>query len=609
MAYMKTASGRRLDALEVSKESITPGLPARRLPDNTIMRAEFADGVPEFSDPARVYCLGDSTTQGNQDGTGITWPAELSKMLDGITVVNGGLSGRTSTELAMRFGAIVPLLTFTGGSVPASGSATVTATPTTTWRAGVVETISYSGFIQLPNGTSIAGTLQLNESTNVFTFVRTSAGAAVALSGSVPFYMTLADSYRDAIVVSALGINNYAASTFDDVLRDNDAVRRHLTPNRPKMLALPILTGTGQGIGNGTHDRAVSTNGKTERAFGADFLDHRRKLIDQGLQMCRITGDGADLTDQQSDTVPHSLLFDGIHPKGVTYKAYARIVGNKLVDKGWVKPIDPMNIPGALVIIEPGAPWNPWAGGVPADGNLLPNLALHRLLDLGIEAGLDTPWAMDATMNDGTHGIMERTSKGGIHGIVSQANPPANNIGAGLVIDPAIVAYMAANPTHEFYAGYWARVTRAFSGSFSYVFMNLSYNASGNYRGYGYLGTGTPVPSNSSGLRRSTYQENQNTAGASFQDVSGLQDTPLASAMSGVNSRVAATWGRLGQPNGTLTNLPSWVFYKFVLIDLTEAKRSRAEIHALNFADFTRQVKTSGGRYNSDTFTNPSTLA
>jgi len=48
-----------------------------------------------------VACWGDSLTQGNQDGTGVSYPGELQQLL-GVSVYNGGVDGQTSMQITAR---------------------------------------------------------------------------------------------------------------------------------------------------------------------------------------------------------------------------------------------------------------------------------------------------------------------------------------------------------------------------------------------------------------------------------------------------------------------------------------------------------------------------
>jgi len=59
----------------------------------------------QFSIPPNSYNIaawGDSLTYGNEDGTGVSYPGELSLDLNGRPVFNGGVGGQTSTQIAAR---------------------------------------------------------------------------------------------------------------------------------------------------------------------------------------------------------------------------------------------------------------------------------------------------------------------------------------------------------------------------------------------------------------------------------------------------------------------------------------------------------------------------
>lgn len=67
---------------------------------NDAMRTISAAG--QSFDPRAIIAWGDSLTSGNQDGSGMTWPWQLSSLL-GAPVYNRGVGGETSAQILARF--------------------------------------------------------------------------------------------------------------------------------------------------------------------------------------------------------------------------------------------------------------------------------------------------------------------------------------------------------------------------------------------------------------------------------------------------------------------------------------------------------------------------
>ena len=53
---------------------------------------------------------------------------------------------------------------------------------------------------------------------------------------------------------------------------------------------------------------------------------------------------------------------------------------------------------------------------------------------------------------------------------------------------------------------------------------------------------------------------------------------------------------------------PSRAVYRMYIEDLTVSGRTYAQVDAIDYAQFTKDVLTVGGRYYGDTYTDPTTL-
>lgn len=267
---------------------------------------------------------------------------------------------------------------------------------------------------------------------------------------------------------------------------------------------------------------------------------------------------------------------------------------------------------GALLLVDPKHPAQQWASGLPADLALLPNLAEAQANGLGIAQAKPV---FNYTPSAGVL-LGERTSKGGVHAILTAANVPADNFGMGIGMSDAMAAYILANPTHAFYFSSWFRCTRARTDTGGltqapvFAVTNTSADATNRFvRVTTGVGGGTSLGSRTSNM-------GTGLTGPMFFDAAfnAWQGTPPA----GTSSLVRHVF-RVGRPvtggaggsyisDPNAVGGPSYAFYRAYVEDLTVSGRSYATVDALDFAAYTKEVLTAGGRYYGDTFTDPATL-
>jgi len=270
---------------------------------------------------------------------------------------------------------------------------------------------------------------------------------------------------------------------------------------------------------------------------------------------------------------------------------------------------------GSLVLIDPIHTLNPWAGGVPAHDADIPNVASAKVATLlGGADGTQYPAKIKigGDINNGTKGLLERTTKGALHGIVSQANALTSDDGVAIGINADIKTYLIANTAHRFYMSQWDRITRINAGTLS----------STQAAEFGVMGPGTSTsmvavvrPStslvgNNTAVTNIVAEPDLNVAGERFVAVGTHVDSTANSST--VHS--GPFWGAYtGTYNAAVlasrnTYWPSFVFRRFYLEDLTVSGRTFAEVAAIDEAAWTAAV-ASGGRYGSDTFTAASSVA
>ncbi|ADD81002.1 gp004 [Rhodococcus phage ReqiPoco6] len=263
---------------------------------------------------------------------------------------------------------------------------------------------------------------------------------------------------------------------------------------------------------------------------------------------------------------------------------------------------DPMLNAGSLALIEPMHPISQWGAGVPASGATIPNLATKFAVPL-LGSNIDGTF-INGGFTDATSGKIERTAKGGIHGIVSQAKDagPHTSTSAGVTLPTSLWDYVASNPTHDFYASFWAQTTRgAVSGKFPVMAIISEGSTTANYLFV---------------MQNSTRPSATNDAPSFIGARGGMVDTgPIVrnvavSQVTGAMSTGAATkarefgWGRY---RNNASGHFSWVFYRFYMEDLTVSGRTYAQADAADLA-LKNAAFGAGGRYANDTFTDPTTI-
>lgn len=272
---------------------------------------------------------------------------------------------------------------------------------------------------------------------------------------------------------------------------------------------------------------------------------------------------------------------------------------------------DPLLTAGSLALIEPAHPANPLVG-VPATAALIPNIAHQEsAAALGVaDDGLASVFTIGGAIANGTKGKFERTAKGGLHGIVSQSPGLAAGDGAKLDLNSSIRSWLTTHKAdHEFYISSWTRVTRAAIGTAGLLAEYGSGSDSAMILKYrstqGWLQNSTPLPAG-------TFRNGTN--GALGNNMASVKTVMGNSNLTAAPNNAGPMWGA---PTGTYNNavggwlvqMPSLVVYRVYVEDLTVSGRSYATVDALDFAEYTKHVLTTGGRYYGDTLpTDPATI-
>lgn len=271
---------------------------------------------------------GDSMTQ-TAHGGGSHFPAHLARLLGIGTVLNYGRGGEPSLGIAIRQGGVQAVVTFPSDSMPASGSATVTVTPSTFY--GTNGTWNFQGSVA-----GVDGTLSRAPATGVWTWTRSTAGSAVALlAGGTPFRVRTAQDYADFATIW-IGANNIDSRTFDEVLSSTGAMTARCEATGQPYVVLSVLNTQVQPAGSEGHTFVTKVNAALSGRYGGRFLNVRRYLIDRGLSVAGITPTTADTTAINEDRVPPSLMADSIHLNDAGRQVVAKVVAQYLASVVYV---------------------------------------------------------------------------------------------------------------------------------------------------------------------------------------------------------------------------------------------------------------------------------
>lgn len=296
----------------------------------------ISDPGPVIPNPRLVFC-GDSLTVswgGNAPppGTyGENWPVSVVAPALGLTsgtdLFNLAESGSASSDIALKLGAIQPVVTVSGNTIPETGAVTASViSPVTGFRGG-------AGFSFVGTLAGVAGSLAHDGAGN-WTFSRTSPGNTVIVPEGSTFVSDKASLHESDVIVFFAGRNNVYSSTFaDDVLRDAKSVETFLRPLIKRFLVVSVTNGRYEGYGQAEYIKILDCNARLAEAFGDRFVDVRAHLFENGLEAAGLTPTQADLDNIAAGRMPPSLMRDGTDSIHFNPAAYA-VIGNYIIDAG-----------------------------------------------------------------------------------------------------------------------------------------------------------------------------------------------------------------------------------------------------------------------------------
>lgn len=290
--------------------------------------AENRTGLTQGPD---VVCWGDSLTEGSgSTSSTYRYPQNLAA-ISGRDVVNLGIGGQTSTQIAARMTGAGITASVTGDSIPATATVTVTAISPAILSGGTsTSTRTITGRL---NG--VHGTLTKTGYPATYTFLRTvqSVSATSCPAGSA-FIPDDAFLYPDRIQMLWAGRNNF--SSLATVLTDLLAMVGHIDHLIKRFVFMTILPHTDDA--NGTSNRANldAINAQILRLFPGNVLDIATYLRDSvALLADGYTCTADDLTDISNGLTPRGLRADSLHLNDTGYPLVSKQVDRFLKAKGW----------------------------------------------------------------------------------------------------------------------------------------------------------------------------------------------------------------------------------------------------------------------------------
>ena len=290
---------------------------------------EAAMGNPLADFPIADWAFwGDSLTAPGSSGN---WPSKLAAML-GVDGYNGGWGGQAFRQIAARQGATPCLMTVVGGTIPATGSVTVTT----------------NLYYPASNGGSVSGTLSGVPGTYTraadglsATFTRTASGSPVVSPVNAVFAPLYGTTMRDRHVVLWSGANSvyYEADQYDIIASIRPMID-YLTPRVKRVIVMeipPSAARTLPAAPGSDREKLDKYNSMLKAAFPEYFLDIASWLRTQAAATAAgITFTAQDLTDIANGVTPTSFTTDGLHFSDAGGTAIAYRVRQEAITRGWI---------------------------------------------------------------------------------------------------------------------------------------------------------------------------------------------------------------------------------------------------------------------------------
>jgi hypothetical protein len=241
-----------------------------------------------------VVAIGDSMTQGYSSPS--NYPAIFSEFT-GKPVVNAGVGGQTSSQIAARMGAIPTACAVFGGYLFAGQQVTIT------FATGLEPVTSFgpSGGVIGSIGGAMGNAVWTSGSTALFTPFGTNfaSGTNIMAVGTnpVPFVVSVTNQFSGGVIIFA-GRNDLSLVS---TVESNITAIAAMISNNPNYLILAECNATNEPGGSANWQAMTNLNGWLSRTFGPHFLNQRLYLQTQ------TNGSQMDTDFVNADMLPASL--------------------------------------------------------------------------------------------------------------------------------------------------------------------------------------------------------------------------------------------------------------------------------------------------------------
>lgn len=262
---------------------------------------------------SQIIAWGDSLTAGNEDGTGITYPNQLQKLI-GLPVTNLGIGGQTSSQIAVRMNAYAGEneQTFASGfTLPTSGTVMISFQTgfEPSRNVGTGTGTYYNSGIPIQftvSGVTYQGKVTSSGSTYTFTPTNYPTSSITVPSGT-SWMAILPDSAMKGCQLIWAGRNN--ESDGPQVESDIAAMVAVAKANSGCYLVMSILNGELDGPkGTTAYYWAINTNNDLAAAYPGHYIDIRADLV-----ASYNPANAADVLDHNNDIPPYSLRAQDIN--------------------------------------------------------------------------------------------------------------------------------------------------------------------------------------------------------------------------------------------------------------------------------------------------------
>lgn len=290
--------------------------------------------ISKINGKETVNCWGDSLTRGVGVGNSYSkaYPYVLYGLLDGREVINCGVGGENTVNIASRQGGLPNIVKpFT---IPANASKV--EVKLTNIYGGSTGILLQGGSALDPTTGQYVMTAQINpcsingvEGTLTYEngkyyFSRSENGESVIVSRPTPLITHAMKSMRDNINIIWIGTNG-GFTTSTELIECIEAMIDYMSPINKKYIVIGI-------------HHLVSTVTETFETieknmamhFGRRYINQRKYMIEYGLSDAGITPTVEDTTAISEDKIPPSLLYDTVHYNDKGYN----IIANLVVERG-----------------------------------------------------------------------------------------------------------------------------------------------------------------------------------------------------------------------------------------------------------------------------------